>query len=123
MSTESTDVPRAEVVKKAPRRSGFNEQGNPYPGVDPKTGERLTIVLDALIAEFDVAEGLAKYRAIASLEGEMLHPTTREPYTGLYFFNPKVEGAGYRPDLIVATLPEDARRQVTEILSTPQVKE
>jgi hypothetical protein len=116
----------AETTKKdtaqKERRLGFNEKGKPFKGVDPRTGERMSVVLDELIEEFGVKEGVAKYYAICALEGETVNRQTGEVSTGRFFFDPNTE-KGYRPDLVVASLPADARAQVNEILSTPQLKE
>lgn len=128
MSTEQKDINQQggtqQTAKAQPaRRLGFDEKGKPYRGVDPKTGERMAVVLTELQAEFGAREGLAKYIAIANLEGEHIHPETREPYMWRYFHDPRSEGAGYHPDLVVAILPEAAREQVKNILTTPQAQE
>jgi len=51
------------------RRAGFDEQGKPYKGVDPETGERLTVTLDALKDEFGPRKGEEMYRKIAAVAG------------------------------------------------------
>lgn len=38
-------------------RLGFNDKGEAYPGVDPETGERVTVTLDALRREFGPKKG------------------------------------------------------------------
>lgn len=91
--------------------------------VKPKVkAERPTVSFEGLKKEFGDAEGEAKYFAIARLEGEFVHPSTGEKYTGRYFFDPAVEH-NYRPDLTIATLPPAVRAKVAEIVSTQQVKE
>lgn len=92
----------------------------------PKTKavpERAAVTFEGLKKEFGDREGEAKYNAIARLEGPMKMPGTGATYTGRYFFDPAAEGPLYRPDLVIATLPADARRAAAEIIATPQVKE
>jgi hypothetical protein len=118
----ATDEKQIDKKKVAERRIGFYKKNIPYKGVDPKTGERMSVVLEELNKEFGVKEGVAKYYASANLEGESVNPQTGETITGRYFFDPEVE-KNYRPDLVVASLPEAVRAKVDEILSTPQLKE
>lgn len=85
--------------------------------------ERMTVTFEGLVTEFGFKEGEAKYIAIALLEGEMVNKQTLEPFVGRYFFDPRAEGPGYRPELAIATLPEEARKRAAEIIATKQVKE
>jgi hypothetical protein len=83
--------------------------------------ERPVVSLAGLVKEFGPEEGEAKYFAIARLEGPV--KTAAGEVTGRYFFDPAAEGPTYRPDLIIATLPPEARKAAADIISTPQVKE
>lgn len=85
--------------------------------------ERMTVTFEGLVKEFGSKEGEAKYIAIALLEGEMVNKNTGETFIGRYFFDPRAEGPGYRPELGIATLPEEARKRADAIINTPQIKE
>jgi hypothetical protein len=104
------------------QRIGFEKNGKPYPGVDAKSGQRITVSFDALIKEFGIREGIAKYEAIASLQMDRLNPSTLEAERVYVFFNPASE-RGYRPDLLVGTLASEIRAQVESVLTTRQITE
>lgn len=92
------------------------------PDAKPKAKpERPVVSLAGLVKEFGPEEGEAKYFAIARLEGPVR--TAAGEFNGRYFFDPAAEGPTYRPDLIIATLPQEARKVAAEIIATPQVKE
>jgi hypothetical protein len=102
------------------QKIGFDKNNKPFPGVDGKSGNRVSVSFDALVKEFGVREGVAKYEAIASLEMDRLNPSTYEPERVFVFFNPATE-RGYRPDLVVGTLVPELRAQVDAILTTNQL--
>lgn len=83
--------------------------------------ERPVVSLAGLVKEFGPEEGTAKYYAIARLEGPV--QTAMGEVTGRYFFDPAAEGPMYRPDLVIATLPPEARKAAADIINTAQVKE
>jgi hypothetical protein len=98
------------------------DPSKPHKQTDPETGSPAAVVFDEMVADFGLREGVAKYEAIARIEGDHLHPSTKEVYRGPYFFEPKQE-AGYRPDLILANAPVEVRKAAAEILSTRQTPE
>jgi hypothetical protein len=98
------------------------DPNKPHKQTDPETGAPAAVIFNEMIADFGLREGVAKYEAIARIEGEHLHPSTKEVYRGPYFFEPKHE-AGYRPDLILANAPVEVRKAAAEIISTRQTPE
>lgn len=59
---------RTAKVETTPR-PGFDDKGKAYPGVDPETGERVTVTLEALKGEFGPKRGEEMYRQIAAVAG------------------------------------------------------
>jgi hypothetical protein len=59
----------ADEKQKGKRRLGFDDEGKPYKGVHPDTGERLTVTLEALKDEFGPKKGEEMYRKIAAVSG------------------------------------------------------
>ncbi|PYS48276.1 MAG: hypothetical protein DMF68_13605 [Acidobacteria bacterium] len=101
---------------------GFDNDGKPHPGVHPETGARMAVTFEGLIREFGVREGIAKYEAIARIEGDIVDPITLEARRGRLFFDPAVE-RNYRPDLNIALLPDEARKTCLRIIDEKQVAE
>lgn len=88
----------AENDKKTPRRPGFNEKGEPYKGVDPKTGERKALNFEDAKKEFGPKRGEEVYREVAQAGG----------------FG-RVEG---NPDLSLVGLPGEEKQQIERILAS-----
>lgn len=86
-------------------RPGFDADGKAYPGVDEKTGERVSVTLEGLQKELGPKKGEEAYLRIAGLDG------------GKHFFNPNSEATNFRPPLGLAGLDADTRKQVDAILS------
>lgn len=64
MADETKKTSKAEAAQ----RPGFDEKGKPYPGVT-ETGERVTVTLKALKAEFGPKTGEEMYARIAAVAG------------------------------------------------------
>lgn len=93
----------AKAEEKAPaQRPGFDEKGKAYKGVDPETGERVTVTLEALKDEFGPKRGERMYRRVAEAAG----------VAGLV-----TAGAEYSPDISLAGMDEGTRKKVDAILS------
>lgn len=54
---------------KAAQRLGFDDKGNAYPGVNPETGERVNVNLDALKSEFGPKRGEEMFLKVAAVAG------------------------------------------------------
>jgi hypothetical protein len=66
--------------KKTKKGLGFKEDGTPYPGVHPETGERHAVTLDGMKKEFGPKAGEIKFRQIGLLTGTLdgLAPLERQ---------------------------------------------
>lgn len=64
---EATTTSASKTVVK--KRAGFNDKNEPYPGVDPDTGERKAVTFEGLKAEFGAKEGERIYFEISRLGG------------------------------------------------------
>lgn len=62
---------KPEKTQAVKRRLGFNDKGEAYPGVDPETGERVTVTLKALKDELGAKRGEEAYRQIAAVTGSV----------------------------------------------------
>lgn len=89
---------------KAKRRPGFQDDGKtPYPGVDPESGERVTVTLQALRDEFGKAKGEEMYQQIGMVTGSV------------DFFGRTLEA--HAPDLQIKGANKDVVEKVSEILA------
>jgi hypothetical protein len=88
---------------KAKRGLGFKDDGEAYPGVDPKTGERVTVTLAALKSEFGSAKGAKMYERI--FETVFTNP------------RPMTAGAEHNPDIQIVGASDDVRAEVQRILT------
>lgn len=68
-TTPNNQAPKA----KAAQRPGFDKEGKPYPGVDPKTGKRKALTLEGAKAEFGEEGGEEVYRQIMVAGGYGIH--------------------------------------------------
>ena len=75
-------MPNDKEKAPAKSRAGFDDKGKAYPGVDPDTGERVTVTLDALKSEFGAKRGADMYRRVAEVAGggAALLPESVEQY-------------------------------------------
>lgn len=62
-------MPKTEEKTAATKRAGFDDRGRAYKGVDPKTGERVTVVLSELKREFGPRRGEEIYIRVAEAAG------------------------------------------------------
>lgn len=92
-----------EKDKGEGKRLGFKGKV-PYPGVDPKTGERITVTLQALKDEFGDRGG-EMYRSIGQITG------ARDPFKSL---------AEYAPDISLVGASKDILFKVDEVLSAKE---
>jgi hypothetical protein len=100
------DVPFPESAELP---EGVDPDTRLFHGIHPDNGERLTVTLEGLKAEFGDELGEKKYLAIAGIGG------------GSVFFNTKSEATTYRPPLGVGGIvnPEH-QKQVADILSAKE---
>jgi hypothetical protein len=109
MSTENptpaTTTATSTPTKPAAPKPGFNAKGEEFPGVDPDTGERVTVTFEGLKQEFGDEKGASLYRQIAGIRG------------GSQFFHPDMESTNYHPALSIAGLNNEDLATVTSILT------
>jgi hypothetical protein len=84
------------------KRLGFNDQGKAYKGVDPKTGERVSVVLSELKHEFGAKRGEDMYFRIS----DVLFPNPRI----------RTSGESYTPDLGLRGISEEKAAEIQKIL-------
>lgn len=96
-------MPKANETAAA--RAGFNDKGEPFPGVNPETGERMAVTLEGLKKEFGPSKGERVYKEIRSVltEGRSDAFTTA--------------GSVYQPDLSLVDLKPEMRARVDEVLA------
>jgi hypothetical protein len=101
MAKEKTDIPKE-------LRPGFNEKDEPYPGVDPSTGERVTVTLQGLKDEFGPKRGELLFRQIGQVTGTL---------DGLSPLEGQAAAAG---GIHIAGAPKDVQFKVNEILTAKE---
>lgn len=98
----STTEAEAKLKKT---KSGFNDKGEAYPGVNPETGERVTVTLEGLKKEFGPKAGEVKYRAIGQALG------VRDAFAPL---------EQYSPDIQIKGISNELQFKVDEVLSAKE---
>ncbi|HKS27078.1 MAG TPA: hypothetical protein VJS44_04635 [Pyrinomonadaceae bacterium] len=93
----------AETKEVTERRPGFNDKGEPYPGVDKDTGERKAVTLEGLRDEFGKKEGERIYFEIARIG--QFGPTANDPTNNT-------------PALAITGLSKDKREEVQKLLAS-----
>lgn len=95
----------AKEPKPKKSGAGFNDKGEAYPGVDPDTGERVTVTLEGLKKEFGPKAGEVKYRAIGQALGVIDGFASLEQYA---------------PDIQVKGVSNELQFKVDEVLSAKE---
>lgn len=95
-------MPKTETMDTAAKKAGFNDKGEAHPGVDPKTGERVTVTLDGLKKEFGPSKGEEIYRQFARAGG-----------VGDMFGDLAI----YAPDIQIKGAPDSVQIKFDEILA------